>query len=385
MRRKQSPFPPYLKWRDGRPRWEPGPTLRSAGFKGEDLRDDNNRWLGMEAAIARAKLLNEHVEAWRSGGAPRRRQEREQKPARSCRALYDLWLQSPKFAKLAPATQRDYRLKAELWLDTFGDAPVHVLKKHDVYGWWEEAYREHGHSMANGTVAVVRSMLTYGTMKGWRDDNPAMKLGLETLPPRVVIWTPQECAAMVTTADAFGLHAIGDASVIALHTAQRLSDVLALQYSKTERGYVEFLQGKTKARVRVPQTDQLEQRLAAIRGRRSRGTTVSLQHIARVVLRDDTMEPHTGRSFNEAFNTVKRAVAADHPDAASKWFLDFRDTAITRLALAGATLPEIRAISGHKLDTIASVLQHYLALDHRMADAGVAKLKEWMASEGIAV
>jgi integrase len=211
-----------------------------------------------------------------------------------------------------------------------------------------------------------------------------MKLGLETLPPRVVIWTPEECAALVATADRLGLHAVGDASVIALHTAQRLGDVLALQYSKTDRGYVEFRQSKTGARVRVPQTDQLEKRLAAIRRRRTSGAMIALDQIAHVVLRDDTLAPHTGRSFNDAFNTVKRAIA-DHPDSQAKWFLDFRDTAITRLALAGATLPEIRAISGHKLETIASVLANYLALDHRMADAGVAKLKEWMASEGIAV
>lgn len=385
MARTRSLLPPYLQWRDGRPRWEPGPRLRAAGFRGQDLKDEIGQWLRLEAAIERARTINEDIEAWRRGGAPRRRQERTAGQARSCRALYEQWLASPRFMKLAAATRRDYRLKAELWLDTFGDVPVPVLKKSDIYGWWEETYRSNGHAMANGAVAVARALLTYGTMKGWRDDNPAMKLGLETLPPRVVVWTPAECAALVETADVMGLHAVGDAAVIALHTAQRLGDVLALQHSRTERGYIEFRQSKTGARVRVPQTDQLEARLAAIRTRRSRRSTVALAQLTHVVLRDETLAPHTGRSFNTAFNAVKREIVQTHPGAADKWFLDFRDTAITRLALAGATLPEIRAITGHKLETIASVLQHYLALDHRMADAGVTKLKTWMQQEGIAV
>ena len=35
----------YLKWRDGRPRWEPGPTLRAKGWKGRDLKSEQGEWL----------------------------------------------------------------------------------------------------------------------------------------------------------------------------------------------------------------------------------------------------------------------------------------------------------------------------------------------------
>ena len=53
-----------------------------------------------------------------------------------------------------------------------------------------------------------------------------------------------------------------------------------------------------------------------------------------------------------------------------------RDTAATRLALAGCTVAEIRAITGHTLKTEHNALKHDLALDDRMADAGVAQLKK---------
>ena len=69
----------------------------------------------------------------------------------------------------------------------------------------------------------------------------------------------------------------------------------------------------------------------------------------------------------------------------AKLFLDFRDTAITRLALAGCTVPQIRAITGHQMQTIHQVLEHYLAIDDRMAAAGITRLKTWMADEGIAL
>lgn len=375
---------PYLKLRDGRPRWEPGPGLRAKGFSGRDLKDEAGKWLDEGAAMAAARALNDDVERWRRDGG-RMAPPAPQKTTRTFAALADLWLGSPRFGKLAASSQADYRRKLALFLTTFDEVPVAVVAKSDVYGWWEECYREHGHAMANGTVAVVRSMLTYATMKGWRADNPAMKLQLETLPPRVVIWSPAECAALVAAADRMKLYAVGDAAVIALHTAQRLSDVLELEYKRTEKGYAEFRQNKTGARVRVPLTDQLRNRLDAIKKRRTSGPMVDIERIGRIVLRDDTGGSHDGSSFNKAFRQVRAAIAADHPDAQAKWFLDFRDTAITRLALAGATLPEIRAITGHKLETIAAVLQHYLALDDRMADAGIDKLKLWMEREGIAV
>src|SRR5215207_2789298 len=62
----------YLKWRSGRPRWEPGPGLRAQNFKGRDLKDEAGRWLGLEAAIAASQELNREVGEWRRNGAPRR-------------------------------------------------------------------------------------------------------------------------------------------------------------------------------------------------------------------------------------------------------------------------------------------------------------------------
>ena len=59
---------------------------------------------------------------------------------------------------------------------------------------------------------------------------------------------------------------------------------------------------------------------------------------------------------------MRAAVAETYAEAGSKLFLDLRDTAVTRLALAGCTVAEIRAITGHSMQSVHQVLAHYLAL-----------------------
>lgn len=43
---------PYVAWRDGRPRFVPGPSLRSLGFAGRDLRHEDGRWFSADEAYA---------------------------------------------------------------------------------------------------------------------------------------------------------------------------------------------------------------------------------------------------------------------------------------------------------------------------------------------
>ena len=66
-------------------------------------------------------------------------------------------------------------------------------------------------------------------------------------------------------------------------------------------------------------------------------------------------------------------------------YQDLRDTAVTRLAMAGCTLPQIAAITGHSAPHITGVIKHYLALTDTLADQGIGLLNDWSAKEGIAI
>lgn len=376
---------PYLKWDKTRQRgrWEPGPKLRAAGWKGRDLKREDGVWLPLGEAIAAAEALNDQVAAWRAGGTKRAPRRRPHGSPNSVRTLYEKWIESPRFKRLAASTERDYRSKAQVFLSEFGDRSVHAIEPHHLYAWWEELYAERGHAMANGTLAVARSLLSHARRVGWRNDNPARQLGLETVPPRVVIWRPAEVEAFCAAGDAL-IPEVVDAVIAGLYTGQRRGDVLALEDRGNRR--CQIRQTKRGALVSIPMMDQLVDRLAVIRKRRaSKANAVTdLALERRIVLRADG-RPYDNDSFSRDFTRVRTAAAEKMASIANLNFQDLRDTAITRLALAGCSIVQIRAITGHDLDTIHSVLKHYIALDDRMADSAIAQLKSWMTEEGIAL
>jgi integrase len=58
-------------------------------------------------------------------------------------------------------------------------------------------------------------------------------------------------------------------------------------------------------------------------------------------------------------------------------FHDLRGTAVTRLALAGCTVPEIAAITGHSIMTVQQILDaHYLGGRIELAESAIKKLSE---------
>jgi len=150
-------FPAYLKWRDGRPRWEPGPKLRGLGYSGRDLKDEAGRWLGMEASITEAERLNAEVKV--SAHLPPRKRP-QPAAARTVRQLMKDWQESPKFQRLKPNTKADYRYKlAAFSQSAFPDKSVSAITKPQLYGYWEEVYRDRGHHMANGILATVGAIV----------------------------------------------------------------------------------------------------------------------------------------------------------------------------------------------------------------------------------
>ncbi len=386
--------PAYFKWRDGRPRWEPGPRLRDAGFKGRDLRDEAGRWLGLELAIAQAEGINSEVEAWRAGVAPLPRPARPISHQRTCRVLAEKYFESADFTRLAVNTKADYRRKIAIFLGTeFGDAPVGAVTKPQMVGYWQQLYGTRGHAMASGIVACISALFGYATLIGWRADgsNPGHKLKRPKLPPRIAIWTPDKAAAYVAMGDEMKLPEVGDALVLALHTSQRLGDILDMPL-RLLGDRVMLTQMKRKALIDAPMTPQLAARVRSIKARIA---AIDVIRIDTRAISDITGQPYDRFSFNKVFRKVRAATLKKHPDLdqshrfapglSTLTFQDTRDTAVTRLAMAGCTLPQIAAITGHSPAHITAVIKHYLALDVAMADEGISRLSAWLEINTIAI
>src|SRR5262245_9723784 len=82
----------------------------------------------------------------------------------------------------------------------------------------------------------------------------------------------------------------------------------------------------------------------------------------------------SGPSFASAFSLARK-----HAGITGVTFHDFRGTAVTRLARAGSTVPEIASITGHSLKEVTTILQaHYLLLDEELGSAAIRKLESKM-------
>ncbi len=234
--------------------------------------------------------------------------------------------------------------------------------------------------MANGMIAVLRAAWSHGEARGKVTGNPCLHLRLPGVEARLRIGSQAEIAALLAAADdpACDDAALGDAILIALYTGQRQADVLELEARNEDKGSIRFIQAKTGARVKVRAIAQLRARLAMIA---ARGIASS---DSRIVINPRTGRAFGGSDFRHRFAALRLRAALSAPSVASLRFQDLRDTAVTRLANAGCTIPEIAAISGHSLKTVHAILRHYLELNEAHADAAIDKLAAWMEREGIA-
>lgn len=374
-------FPAYLKWRDGRPRWEPGPKLRGLGYSGRDLKDEAGRWLGMEASITEAERLNAEVKV--SAHLPPRKRP-QPAAARTVRQLMKDWQESPKFQRLKPNTKADYRYKlAAFSQSAFPDKSVSAITKPQLYGYWEEVYRDRGHHMANGILATVGAMFAYAEMRGWRPENsnPACRMRRPKPAPRLSVWLPEEIEAAIAAADELGEPEVGDAIVIALHSGQRMGDVLAMPPKIFEHGRIAITQMKRGALIDIPVTEACAARVDLIRARWRKQNRIGCATI--VVRRDGSAI--SVNAMSKRFEIVRQQAAKAVPSIRERTLQDLRDTAVTWLALADCNLYQISAITGHKYATITQVMGHYLAQQPQMATDAITKLEAWRKREGIAV
>ncbi|WP_414644916.1 tyrosine-type recombinase/integrase [Bosea sp. (in: a-proteobacteria)] len=67
--------------------------------------------------------------------------------------------------------------------------------------------------------------------------------------------------------------------------------------------------------------------------------------------------------------------ASDRAGLTDLHFHDLRGTAVTMLAEAGCTIPEIAAITGHSLKTVNTILEKYLSRTRALAEAAMEKFE----------
>ena len=158
------------------------------------------------------------------------------------------------------------------------------------------------------------------------------------------------------------------ALLLGLWTGQRQGDLLRLRWSAFDGTHIRLRQRKTAAYVLVPVGRPLRKMLNAAKAKLSHEVDEELL----TILVNSNGAPWTTDGFRNSWRK-----ACKNAGVAGVTFHDLRGTAITRLAIAGCTVPEIATITGHTLQDVAAILdRHYLNPDSQLADNAIRKLEK---------
>lgn len=334
------------KRRGGKTRWYwvPSASVERLGFQLVRLSDSPAR------AVLEAQERNLEVDEYRHKLA---RGLFDGAPAGSVRALIGHYMTHGDFLLLAETTRRDYAARLDIIAKRIGDATVRDVTPAIVQE-LKLAYADRP-SQANHVLRVLRLLLSFARRQGMIQLNPAASFRQYREPPRRQVWKhadEQRFLAMCGPEIALVF-------MLAIYTAQRQADLLALPWSAYDGEVIVLRQGKTGAWVDVPVTARLHRALAETQ----RKSPIICTRNGR---------PWKGDHFRHCFKAaMTRAGIAD------RRFQDLRRTAVVRLAEAGCTVPEIASVTGHSIDTTQKIIETYLPRTRRLAQAAITKLESW--------
>lgn len=344
---------PYVPYRDGRPRFVPGPAARALGFQGKDLKHGDGRWFTFEEARAFALENAQAIEARRAGGKPKRQAAAR---AATVENLLEDFLAAmargepgPNGRPLAPDAIASYRKAANAVIylpearpaaaarrekaraagllgvpaparrkERFAVTSLAAVGKVELQAFYLHSTRARGHHMALSMVSVISAAWTWGgTDPRWRlGANPRHELRLARPAGRIVVYEAAEIEALIAAADALVCRtdksgapvtrrSIGDAILLGVDTGQRQRDRLLLHDEGLFDGRRRFRQHKTGMVVEIRQTARLAARLAQAK---QRAAALRLELGTRddvIVLDETTGRPYEASTYRHVFAAVR--------------------------------------------------------------------------------
>ncbi|MGA9198195.1 MAG: site-specific integrase [Pseudolabrys sp.] len=265
---------------------------------------------------------------------------------------------SAEFKKLAPSSIRSYLGYIKLIEDDFGDLPLAALDDRRVRGefkTWRDRFANTPRKADYAWTTLAR-ILSFGKDQGLIATNPCEGGGrLYSANRTERVWRDEDVTAFLSVAPA----ELALALMLALWTGQRQGDLLRLPWSAYDGGRIRLQQSKTGRRVVIPTGEPL--RLLLDRTPR-RGP---------LILTNTHGKPWTSDGFRSSW-----AKACAKAKIEGLTFHDLRGSAVVRLALAEATVPQIATFTGHSLRDVEGILDaHYLGRDVKLAEIAIMKLE----------
>ncbi|MDF0491174.1 tyrosine-type recombinase/integrase [Sphingomonas sp. H39-1-10] len=290
-------------------------------------------------------------------------------------SIFDAFLISSDYTQLADRTQKDYKKHLVHIRAEFGDLPVAALEDRRTRGEflaWRDRVGQASQRTADYRFSILARIIAWALDRGLVTANPCKRPGRLYRGSRAeFIWREAEEASFYAKAPEH-LHL---ALKLAIWTGQRQGDLIELLWSAYTGTHIRVAQNKTKSksgkrtlkRVLIPVGAPLKASLDALKGKYE-AEGKPLPETILVTMRGTAWT-------SDGFRTSWRKGCAK-AGVAGLTFHDLRGTVVTRLAIAGASVPQIATITGHSLRDVEAILDaHYLLRDGAMANSAIALLE----------
>jgi len=272
---------------------------------------------------------------------------------------------SPVYADFAETTRKEYRRKFKAIERKWGSAPIASFNdkefRKDALD-WRDQIAGHARREADNLMSALARLGAWAFDRGEVDRNVLDDF------PRVYhsdradkLWLPDHVEAFLQVASP----EMKIALMLGMHTGQRQGDLRRLTWSGYDGERITLRQSKSKRVVSIKCTNALKKML----------DTTAENKKGVVIMTTPSGRAWSKRYFNEHWHEV--SIEAGIKDL---HFHDLRGTAVTMLAEAGCTIPEIAAITGHTLKHVTHVLETYLSRTRQLADAAIVKLDRHLRS-----
>ena len=225
-----------------------------------------------------------------------------------------------------------------------------------------------------------------------KDANPFASLGArESRIHKPVLWTREGRDLLIAAAEKLEWKSIGTAIVINWWLGQREADILKLGHGFSVSEILNVIQSKTAGSVHLP-VGMVPEIAAAVEALRADQRARGLSGV-RLLIDERNGLLWTENRFSTQFAEV-RACAVEEAlwcirtkqpgweDRDEEWvdrhladltFMRLRHTVVTMLYRAGATIPEIAAITGHTIASVTQIIERYGVRDEITAGNALQK------------
>lgn len=293
------------------------------------------------------------VEAYSAAHAERK------KPAQgTLHVLISEYKDSSEFKTKAPSTRRAYLAYLKIIEQEFGDLPISALSEPEVRGEfkaWRDKMADRPRAADYAWTTLAR-VLSVAKDRGRIPVNPCERGGRIYAADRTeILWTDADIAKFNAVASA----PLRLALLLALWTGQRQGDLLKLRWQDYDGNTIRLTQGKTGATVSILVGAPLKTALDTVKNRK------------KVILTTIDGSPWTSDGFRSSW---QKACARAGIEGLT--FHDLRGSAVTRLAMVGATPQKIAGVTGHSIQSIAGMLdRHYLGERAALGTLAIRRLE----------